>query len=158
MFERRGGGRVKIAADVLAIFRRYRQLAPDAAEAGGILLGRRIRGSSDLIVDEATEPGRGDRRSRYAFVRARARAQRRVIDAWEETEGTRCYLGEWHTHPEADPVPSALDQRERLRLLASTQGAGDSLLFAIVGQARVRVWEGNCRSGIVTCLSCASSE
>lgn len=158
MFERPGGGRVKIAADVLAILHRYRQLDPDAAEAGGILLGRRIRGSSDLIVDEATEPGRGDRRSRYAFVRARARAQRRVMDAWEETEGTRCYLGEWHTHPEPDPVPSALDERERLRLLSSTKGAGDTLLFVIVGQACLRVWEGRCRSGVVTCLSYASGE
>lgn len=40
-------------------------------EAGGVLLGRHLLDSHDLVVDEVTTPKSGDRRSRFGFFRSK---------------------------------------------------------------------------------------
>ena len=41
------------------------------AEAGGVLLGRHLLDSHDVVVDEVTTPQASDRRSRFSFFRSR---------------------------------------------------------------------------------------
>lgn len=136
-----GGARVvAIGDEASSVFQRFRQSGALDVEAGGVLLGRIIRLSGDIVVDVAVEPDRSDQRSRFRFRRKRAAAQLRVSQEWERSDGTRIYLGEWHTHAEPIPTPSSLDRREWLRLAVETRYEQERLLFIIVGTKCTRLW------------------
>ncbi len=125
----------------LEIFDRYRQLDGTAPEAGGVLLGRFIQGTSDIVVDDATTPGDGDAASRFTFRRSRRRTQAIIEQVWQESGGTRNYLGEWHTHPEDDPSPSAVDLANWRRIVETARYEQKSLIFVIVGLRYIGTWE-----------------
>lgn len=130
----------------------YRQVGDTTVEAGGLLLGRLIDGSADVVVDEATGPHAHDRRSRFAFFRRRNPAQGLVNRAWAGSSGTRIYLGEWHSHPEDDPTPSDPDYNNWRRILREVKCEHHRLFFLIVGRRRIRVWEGRRSDGTITQL------
>lgn len=119
VFRRANGGMVCLAAGTVATILRHRQHRARDAEAGGILLGRRILETDDVVIDLASEPHVADSRSRFRFFRKKEPAQRLVDTSWERSKGTQNYLGEWHTHPEDDPAPSALDLGEWQRIVAT---------------------------------------
>jgi integrative and conjugative element protein (TIGR02256 family) len=121
--------------------RRHAQDAPHKPESGGVLLGRHILDTHDIVVDRVTTPLPDDRQSRTRFFRARRRHQALIDQAWRESDGACTYLGEWHTHPEAVPTPSLIDQLDWRRKLLVDRFSG-MLYFVIVGTAAVRVWEG----------------
>jgi integrative and conjugative element protein (TIGR02256 family) len=142
LFRRANGAVVKLDAEALARLSCFRQAEPWRNEAGGVLLGRRILGSEDVVIDEVTTPMPGDHRTRVTFHRGQARHQQ-VIDArWSESLGTCQYLGEWHTHPEPCPVPSRVDMVDWCRRLGEDRFEGESLFFIIVGIDEVGAWEG----------------
>ena len=109
------------------------------AEAGGVLLGRHLLDSDDLVVDEVTTPQKQDRRSRFSFFRSK---QHGVVarTRWAARDSTMAYLGTWHTHPEADPTPSGVDRRDWEQAVSGDVFEGDRLFFPIVGTERIRVW------------------
>jgi integrative and conjugative element protein (TIGR02256 family) len=114
---------------------------PSKPEAGGVLLGRHIRGSDDLIVDSVTTPMKGDRRSRRRFRRGKKGHQAAIDEAWRESNGTCTYLGEWHSHPEGVPTPSLIDRLDWGRKLLVDRYAAP-IFFVIIGIWEIRVWEG----------------
>lgn len=148
-FARPDGGVFVVGTGPLTIFDRYRQRRPREREAGGILLGRLILTSDDVILDRATTPTSADRRGRHFFHRGRGSAQRKVDDAWRQSRGTENYLGEWHTHPEDDPVPSAVDRANWVKIAREAQREYGSLFFIIVGITHLRAWE-VCAETLVT--------
>ena len=91
----------------------HRQLQDSSPEAGGVMLGRLILGTSDVVVDAVTGPCTEDKYSRFTFFRSRRRAQQIVDEAWHTSCGTKIYLGDWHTHPEDIPRPSGPAQLEK---------------------------------------------
>jgi integrative and conjugative element protein (TIGR02256 family) len=139
VFYRPNGGRLKVPATVLKLMQSYAQHSSSATEAGGVLLGRYIVGTNDVVVDAVTEPMSGDKRTRSSFYRAKARHQAIIDAAWEESEHTCTYLGEWHTHPESSPTPSGVDTRGWCRRLREDQ-YDEELFFLIVGTVEVRMW------------------
>jgi|SRR5712692_8642653 len=141
-FARVGGERFQISPSAQAMMRQYVQDAPEKAEAGGILLGRHILGTDDIVVDVITTPMLGDRRSPFRFYRARRRHQEVIDRAWRESGGTCTYLGEWHTHPELRPAPSLLDRLGWQRKLLVDRFT-EPIFFVIVGISETRVWEGH---------------
>jgi integrative and conjugative element protein (TIGR02256 family) len=138
---RPGGGRFQIGADALETLSGFVQDAPGRREAGGVLLGRHIAGSADVVVDEVTTPMPGDRRRRFGFFRAAHRHQQAIDQAWKDSAGTSGYLGEWHTHPEPLPTPSLIDRVGWQYKLHFDHHVG-LLFFVIVGTDAVAVWEG----------------
>jgi integrative and conjugative element protein (TIGR02256 family) len=149
-FVRTRDGSLKLGSDALATMLGHAQLAPDAAEAGGVLMGRHIIGTRDVVVDRVTTPMRGDRRSRMAFTRRKRRHQQVLDEEWERSGGTRVYLGEWHTHPEPIPMPSGVDMDDWRRRLQEDIVEARSVFFLIVGQLEIRAWEGSRRTfGVV---------
>jgi integrative and conjugative element protein (TIGR02256 family) len=121
--------------DVRGVFERNVQVG-DLPESGGVLLGTiHVRG---LLVTVATTPTRLDRQFRYLFERLpfghRAVAKR----LWRSTGGTTRYIGEWHTHPQDIPTPSAIDQEE-WRKLAKVRADKRPLLAVIVGRHTMHV-------------------
>ena len=109
------------------------------AEAGGVLLGRHLLDSEDLVVDEVTTPQKQDRRSRFSFFRSKQHGMV-ARTRWAARDSTMAYLGLWHTHPESDPTPSGVDRQDWAQAVAGDVFEGDRLFFPIVGTKRIRVW------------------
>jgi integrative and conjugative element protein (TIGR02256 family) len=142
IFFRANGGTLCIADSALASIDAFRQHDQNSAEAGGVLLGRLVIERPDIVVESVTVPSAADRRSRRTFFRAQLPTQAAINSAWAASGATQNYLGEWHTHPEDHPTPSAIDRRGWQRLLRKAQFEQDALFFVIVGRGSIGVWEG----------------
>ncbi|WP_276328192.1 Mov34/MPN/PAD-1 family protein [Evansella clarkii] len=138
--------KLKINDEVIERFRVYRQLESTATEAGGVLMGRFIEDSDDIIIDLITEPTEKDIRKRCFFKKHLETHQDLVDEIWEESDGTFNYLGEWHTHPEKHPSPSFHDRREWKKVLRKTQCESSLLFFFIIGTESIGAWVGNRRN------------
>jgi integrative and conjugative element protein (TIGR02256 family) len=152
-FARPDGARVQIGPAALEAIRGYVQDGPHKPEAGGVLLGRHLLGTGDVVVDQVTTPQPGDRRRRRWFFRGRRRHQELIDRAWRESDGTCTYLGEWHTHPEPDPAPSWVDALDWRRKLAFDRFT-EPIFFVIAGTVETRAWEGRRRGPLTTLRRC----
>lgn len=151
LFRRAKEGRLVIGCAAMTAMWSYRQIQPDDTEAGGVLLGRYIDGTDEIVVDAATTPQRGDRRTHSRFYRGRRTHQELIDAAWNESNGATTYLGEWHTHPESIPAPSIIDRAGWSKKLIFDVFS-DALLFVILGTEDLRVWEGERLSCLQTPL------
>jgi integrative and conjugative element protein (TIGR02256 family) len=142
VFQQSNGSYIKLTAHVVARLQQHAQSAPSTPEAGGILLGRYLQDSDDVVVDDITEPLPGDKRGRYFFHRGQKAHQQLLEQAWRESDGTRTYLGEWHTHPEPNPTPSCVDRMDWQRKLRQDLYFAH-LFFFIVGTQQIRGWSGS---------------
>jgi integrative and conjugative element protein (TIGR02256 family) len=142
-FDRCDGGAVKIADGALQDFARFAQTSSSSKEAGGVLIGRHILNSKDIVVDAVTTPLPGDRRTRTSYHRHAAGHQEILDRAWAASRGTSVYLGEWHTHPEPTPSPSQIDLKDWNRRLRADIVEAPFILFVIVGQKHVCAWLGD---------------
>lgn len=109
------------------------------SEAGGVLLGRHLLDSNDMVVDEVTTPQHNDKRTRVSFFRS-ANHHQLAQQKWKLSDETLAYLGLWHTHPENDPSPSTVDCQDWERAIATHVYYGDRLYFPIIGRKHIRVW------------------
>ncbi len=141
VFNRPQNRRLQIGPSALAMMSQYIQNDPEKTEAGGVLLGRHILETSDIIVDCVTVPMPQDQRGRLQFFRSCQQHQKMINHAWQESGGTCTYLGEWHTHPEPYPMPSRIDRLAWQQKLLTDQFT-EPIFFAIVGLAETRIWEG----------------
>jgi len=140
-------GQFKISEEALIRMNQYKQDDYKSLEAGGVLLGRFIKGSKNIIIDQITVPMIGDQRGRTYFIRGEKRHQQIITNIWATSSGTCNYLGEWHTHPESYPTPSDQDIKNWQKILSTRTFSSLYLYFIIVGTQRVRIWEGNRRTG-----------
>lgn len=139
------GKRFILAESAINVMTKHRQSSPQNPESGGVLLGRHLLESEDVIVDEVTIPSSSDTQSRFGFFRSKKHnsvAQRR----WKESGGRVDYLGLWHTHPENVPVPSSVDLHDWVKASDKDTYGGDRLYFLILGITEIRVWSKS-RSG-----------
>jgi integrative and conjugative element protein (TIGR02256 family) len=142
------GGHFQISSQALAMMHSYVQDVPAKLEAGGVLLGRHLLGTGDIIVDLITAPMPSDRQSRFRFFRVRRPHQAAINRAWRTSGGTSTYLGEWHTHPEQCPTPSWIDRQNWQRKLLVDRFT-EPLFFVIRGTLETHVWEGRRSSGLI---------
>lgn len=124
---------VVIMPNVLARLMRYRQLHWYSLEAAGVLIGER-RGPH-LVIQDISEPGKGDIRSRYYVDRKGVHHQRAVELAFLRSGGTLQYIGEWHSHPEDEPSPSTKDRDSWNRYLSALE----PMVLIIVGRKKLMV-------------------
>jgi integrative and conjugative element protein (TIGR02256 family) len=120
---------IQFETGVLDHFDQNRQLHFWHREAGGQLFARIV--GHRIIVSEATGPRPEDKRGRTFFEPDR-RSEQADIDAMFARD--LHYVGDWHTHPERSPTPSARDyltMASRVRLSRHRLAA---FLFVIVGQ------------------------
>jgi integrative and conjugative element protein (TIGR02256 family) len=148
-FKMTNGGHLKIDAHCIRTMRPYIQTKPDMDEAGGVLLGRFITHSKNIVIDKVSVPMFGDKRTRTTFKRLSPMHQLFIDKEWQESKGTCNYLGEWHTHPEQDPWPSGVDTRDWKRKLKTDIFSSRFLYFVIAGTKQVRIWEGDRRTYII---------
>ena len=132
-------GRLIITKAALRTMTAHSQLADSQPESGGVLLGRHLIDSCDIVIDEVTTPQATDKRKRFSFFRSLSH-NKKVKQRWNETNGTSAYLGLWHTHPEAVPTPSTTDLNDWNKASKNDEYEGDSLFFIIVGMKEIGVW------------------
>ncbi len=142
VFRRIEGSRLKITKEALDTFKAFIQDNPDKKEAGGVLLGRMIKDSEDIIIDLISQPQESDKQER-TFFRRNDEHQIIINEEWIKSGGTCNYLGEWHTHPEANPTPSGIDLKNWKQQLIKAKYEGYTLFFVIVGIIKIAVYEGN---------------
>lgn len=140
------GGYLKIDKEAFQLIGSYKQVKKSDLEAGGIIMGRFIRNSKNIIIDKVTEPAKEDKRSRHSFKRISIEHQIILEDEWVKSDGTCNYLGEWHTHPENNPSPSGVDLKDWKRKLKADIFSSRYLYFIIAGITRLEIWEGDRRT------------
>ena len=100
-------------------------------EAGGILLGSVYY--NYVKIAKATVPNKYDSYGHNFFIRSKKGAQLHINKAWNKSKGTMIYLGEWHTHQEINPKPTAIDKNMILQSLSNTKMEIEFLYLIIIG-------------------------
>lgn len=113
-------------------------------ETGGMLLGYRV--ADEAVVQAVTGPGPAAKHDSLRLEPDADWQQLELERIYEDSGHVTTYLGDWHTHPSAAPVPSRRD-RKTARTVARTQAArAPRPLTAILGgemssAASLRVYE-----------------
>lgn len=139
-------GTFAISPLALSVFRMHEQHAPDALEAGGMLVGQLTNDRRDVVVETVTTPFPGDERTRLGFYRESPMHYEVLRHLFEKSGGALFEVGNWHTHAEPIPVPSEEDLaawRGDLRRVPRNGAA----FFVIVGQLAIGVWQGDPSTG-----------
>lgn len=105
-------------------------------------MGRFIKNTNDIVLDQITIPQFSDTQERCFFRREKEPHQTMIDTYWKQTKGTGHYLGEWHTHPENYPQPSTTDFRNWKELLDTASYYGASLIYIIIGIKEIVVYQG----------------
>ena len=107
-------------------------------EIGGLLLGEHVGGDTFRLVDITVQQSGG---SPVHFVRDPAEHQAQ-LDAFFAKTGadyTRFnYLGEWHTHPSFEPLPSGTDIATMQSIV---ENPAVNVNFLVLVIARLRRWK-----------------
>ena len=114
------------------------------SETGGILLGQ-IYTNGEILVCICSEPCIAGQANRISFSRSSKIANKIINDAFEGSNGTILYVGEWHTHPEPYPRPSATDKASIEEIYQTTNINDSILIYVIVGVSDIfcGVYDGN---------------
>ena len=126
-----------VPASILTKMHKYRQRKPETTEQGGLLFGvMRAEYNEPVSIENPpcielvgmTEPCALDHATRTQFVR-RCNHHLVEIQSASSIYKNLVYLGEWHTHPQVHPTPSAIDMSSWKKAFKNK-----IVVFAIVGQ------------------------
>lgn len=126
---------IELSEQVLAQMSAYRQGASTDVESGGVLLGAR-RGPHFEVV-EVTVPQPDDFRTHTSFIRSARAHERLARSVWMKSGKRHGYLGEWHTHPEATPIPSPVDYHGWQTIFLAIR---QPLVHVVVGTSKTGLW------------------
>lgn len=120
--------RLVVTPTVLNHLAKHQQSEGNSSEAGGQLFAR-FKGEQ-IRVEHATGPRATDRRSRYGYIPDR-RVEQEEID-WMHSRGLH-FIGDWHTHPERIPTPSASDVRSIREAVTRSKHHLNGVVMLIAG-------------------------
>ena len=132
------GRRVHVSDEVACVWHAHRQVAPDAAESFGVLLGTTSVDRREIWIERVTTPMVHDQCTRFSFALRDLGHQRTVSRMFACSGGRAIYLGTWHTHPEPVPTPSKIDLNDWAACLRANRRR--PLAFVLVGTDKVRVF------------------
>lgn len=123
------GGTVVFSVVVLAHMYGNAQRRVWQKEAGGQIFSPNPH-ESEVLVTSATGPYPEDQRNRHRFI---PNIRRIRFDAMQSfTEGMHS-IGLWHTHPEAKPSPSSMDEATTREYLAGHSAEMAGFLLVTLG-------------------------
>ncbi len=117
--------------EVLDTLLTYKQ-GYNGSETGGVLLGQ-IYTDGEIVVCRCSEPCVAGKADRMGFSRSSKTANKIINDAFEGSNGTILYVGEWHTHPEPYPSPSTTDKTSIEEIYRTANINNPNLIYVIVG-------------------------
>lgn len=139
--------KITISNKVIATIINHRQIN-NKYEAGGMLIGSIVVNSNEIEINDYTEPLKEDSRNRLAFKRSNIHNEL-LHKKWKDSNFTKLYLGEWHTHPQNIPTPSFIDKISWNKLLVKSDTESDILIFIIGGISSVEIWIGDRNTKII---------
>ena len=119
----------EIKQDVVDVLQEYAQ--HEGNELCGVLTGSQI-GDNCFRISKASPPC-VKKNSRCGCERDANQANAFIASDFEQSEQTRVYIGEWHTHPEPHPTPSAIDCNSIIMNYHTAKRAMPFLIMIIVG-------------------------
>jgi len=120
---------VYFSLEVLDHFYNNRQIEPLSRETGGQLFAEI---QNDVIyISSVTGPRKLDSRGRFFFAPIRWLEQREIKAQFNN--GLH-YVGDWHTHPQQIPEPSALDIKSMRECFVKSKHELPFFILVIVGQ------------------------
>jgi len=99
-----GWGTLVFTDDVLDFFDTHKQIGFCSKEFGGQLFAR--FNGKEIVVEQATGLRKNDKRGRFYFLPSRKSEQKEIDSVFED--GLH-FIGDWHTHPQNNPLPSQDD-------------------------------------------------
>lgn len=147
---------LNVSDRVISSMEKYVQKNTSIPESGGVLLGYRILGKNEIMIDDISLPDKYDERSLIKFIR---KSVSHIIKINSSNEKKSFCIGNWHTHPCCNPVPSSIDLKtwkEELMKCSSTFGFQVFIICAIDG---FDIWVGKEKTGkIVKCIECKKKD
>ncbi|MEH6651146.1 MAG: Mov34/MPN/PAD-1 family protein [Motiliproteus sp.] len=132
---------VKVAGPVLDLWTEHRQSRSSDKEQFGVVIGTEEKTDCVYLIEEITLPCQSDSATRFSFSMVDPEHQV-VVDRLFVQSGNRLgYLGTWHTHPESDPTPSAIDLKDWK--LCMQRNPDRALFFFIVGTRSIAAFLGS---------------
>lgn len=109
----------------------FQTFAGGDLETGGLLFG--YFNLPRVILDVATKPSSTDKRGRRSFKIDSINANREIK---KQFMANRHFLGEWHSHPQVQPIPSPKD------LFVKSKHELNAVVMVIVGlsQTQPALW------------------
>ena len=120
--------RLILTPAVLNHIAKHQQRNGASREAGGQLFARFK--NEQIRVERATGPRATDQRSRYGYIPDR-RVEQEEIDAMH-SHGLH-FVGDWHTHPERIPHPSASDITSIRRAVVQSKHHLNGFVMLVAG-------------------------
>lgn len=71
--------------------------------------------------------------SRTSFYRGTAGLRKFFAKLYQICSGKRYYVGEWHSHPDATPIPSGKDNRNQLEIAEDIETDCPECILVIIG-------------------------
>ena len=129
--------KIKISKSVLEQIYQYRQTGSLSSESGGVLIGRQIISTGNLIIYLCTVPMPLDVCKRTRYLRKDPKHIEFFTTLRQRENNIYAYIGEWHTHPELIPSYSSMDLRNWKRI-----GKESSMphFHLIAGTKAFRIW------------------
>lgn len=119
---------------ILTWTRRSERTAGDRVETGGVLFGQVDEFLKVVWIDEVSGPPPDSEASPEGFVCGTQGVAELHQEKLNRTSGSVTFVGMWHTHPKALPIPSGTDLGAMAQLLADKETfQGRSFLMLIVG-------------------------
>lgn len=134
-------GLIRVSNELIQNLSRFRQIAENMPESGGVLIGKHLNSGGKILIDDLTVPQAGDKQERYYYHRSRVHHDL-VQKKWIDSGHIATYVGLWHTHAEPIPYYSNVDKTDWMNALNLSTYEGNSLFFFIVGQTHIRCWKG----------------
>lgn len=78
-------------------------------EHGGLLLGSYNLDSKEANITALIKPRKFES-NKMSFIRSPEGLNEIIKKAYDETNGTTIYIGEWHSHPDCPAIPSRVDK------------------------------------------------
>lgn len=107
-------------------------------ETGGVLIGRYNARHNTAFVTDVPPPPADSIRGRTWFERGTHGLQRMMERAWRLRR--EYYIGDWHFHPFAAPIPSQDDYDQMLRIASSPTWKCPEPILLIIGGTPRGMW------------------
>lgn len=114
--------------------------ASNGKETGGVLVGHYTPSHDCAVVTEVSGPPADSRASRIRFQRGVHGLKQWLTSLWKRSQ-RQYYLGEWHSHPYANPYPSEDDCSQMREIAALPEYHCPEPLLIIIGGDPQGEWQ-----------------
>lgn len=147
---------INISDNVISNLKLYLQNKPFINESGGVLIGYKVRGYNEIIIEDISLTDEKDESSIIKFVR---KSISHILKIKKASLNNSFCIGNWHTHPVAIPCPSPIDLSTWKEELSECKSSFGFQVYIICGIDGFKVWLGEEKAAnIVECFECEKNE